>query len=773
MSVSAPLPAPASPAAPAATGPVVEVLLDDDDLRIELHRLQPASDTVALTFDPIMWRMDMRPFGVDFLLKSGVDTIAVRKKREHFYQVLPRERLQALVAPVLQRYRRRLAYGSSLGAYAVLYYCAHGYDMVISSSPRVSVHPQHGIPHWQRQVRFLHERFGAQPPATSPAVVFYDPKDVQDQRFVEHEVQPSWPHAQYVRIPYAGHPSNQFLAEIGYITVCIRALIQGQPLPPLDRRAKGRSGMYHQVLAHACLERGKLRWALALGERAMQLSPYLDLGRRTLAEIHLARGELDACQAHLDWFLDRHPQDGPGLAALQALQRRRSGAPQAGGSSAPGAAAEGSGSAADALALADAAAVRRANTPWQRLLRRTRAWLTSSADGSPTLAQRLHRRWHAAAPEGRGGVTRDDVAWAYRQFLGRPPESDAAIAGHLRSSSQRALVQSFLDSAEYQRRQQRAAGAAATPGSTVRKGAYRRNGPVVLVLGNCQAPGVASVIAASCGVAEVVPLTSLNLSEDAQRAQLRAQAARADVWLVNPASKIAREVFAEGARSGAQLLSVPALHFNAFHPDVCYAQHRGRQQLTNQHYNSAIVAWAYGQGLPAEQAAALFHGDTYRALGYLDAWHTAVNGLRKSFAASDLAPDFDTWLLRVQRLGCFMHTPNHPHLAAVALLARMAARRAGIEVLDEPAPGELVDGLASTVWPVYPEIAQALALDTGSLTWKFVTRNDYLRGADAYVRHAYAAYRAQEIAPADLEIRWADTTALDRVLRERAGLPPR
>ena len=757
-------------AAPAA-GPVVEVLLDNDDLRIELHRLQPASETVALTFDPIMWRMDMRPFGVDFLLKSGVDTIAVRKKREHFYQVLPREQLQALVAPVLQRYRRRLAYGSSLGAYAVLYYCAHGYDMVISSSPRVSAHPEHGIPHWQRQVRFLHERFAAQPPATSPAVVFYDPKDAQDRRFVEHEVQPSWPHAQYVRIPYAGHPSNQFLAEIGYITHCIRALIQGQPLPPLDRSAKGRSGMYHQVLAHACMERGKLRWALALGERAMQLSPYLDLGRRTLAEIHLARGELDACQQHLDWFLERHPQDGPGLAAQQTLRQRREAA--AAQAAAARSQAERASREADALALADADAVRRAQGALPSAMRRLRAWLTTSADGSPTLAQRLHRRWHAAAPEGRGGVSRDDVVWAYRQFLGRPPESDDAIAGHLRSSSQRALVQSFLDSAEYQRRLQRAAGAAPTPGSAVRKGAYRRDGPVVLVLGNCQAPGVASVIAASCGVAEVVPLTSLNLSEEAQRAQLRAHAARADVWLVNPASKLAREVFAEGARSGAKLLSVPALHFNAFHPDVCYAQHRGRQQLTNQHYNSAIVAWAYGQGLPAEQAAALFHGDTYRALGYLDAWPAAVNGLRKSFAASDMAPDFDTWLLRAQRLGCFMHTPNHPHLATVALLARMAARRAGIEVLDEPGSGELVDGLASTLWPVYPEIAQALALDGGSLTWKFVTRNEYLRGADAYVRHAYAAYRAQDIAPADLEIRWADTTALDRVLRERAGLPPR
>lgn len=783
----------------ASAEPDAQVLLDDADYRIELHAHATAHDTVVLTFDPILWRMDMRPFGLDFLLKCGVDAITVRKKSEDFYQGLDRERLLTLIGPVLARYRRRLAYGSSLGAYAVLYYGAHGFDMVISSSPRVSVHPVHGIEHWQRKVRFRHERFDPRHPASSPAVIFYDPRDAQDRRFVEEELRPAWPQAEMVPIPFAGHPANQFLAEIGYIPSCVRALVRGEARPPLSRRDKARSGMYHQSLAHACMEHGHLDWALRLGERAMTLSPYLNLGRRTLGEIHLARGEFDASQRHLDWYLERHPQDGPALMARQGVERGRAAAEEAtrrttqeaerlrraekeARASAEREAAEAIRieaervrREADAQALAEAEAVRRANSPLRRAARRARAWLVKSEDGSPSLAVRMHDKLQAVLPEGSVGIGRDDVVWAYRQILGRAPENEQVIAGHMRQPSVRTLVQAFMDSPEYQRRQQRLGGSGSAGTSTTagtRKGMWRKDGPVALVLGNCQAPGVAAVLAASCGVSEAVALTSLNLSPEAQRAQLLAQAPRAEVWFINPANSLAREVFAEAARPDAKLITVPALHFNAFHPDVCYAQHRGTQQLTRQHYNSAVVAWAYDNGLDEATTAALFHPETWRALGYLDQWGKAVGALRDTFRRSDLAADFDSFMQRAQRLGCFMHTPNHPQLTVVTLLARTAARRAGLEVFDDPSPGELVDGLASTIWPVYPDVAAALSLDTGSWTWKFVTRNEVVCGVSTFVQHAFAAYREQGIAPGDLEIRWTDTRGLDRVLRERAGLPP-
>jgi hypothetical protein len=745
------------------------VLLDDEALRIELHAHVPARETVVLTFDPILWPQSTRPFGVDFLVKSGVDAICVRKKDEHFYQPLSRERLAEVLAPVLARYRRRMAYGSSLGAYAVLYYGEHGFDMVISSSPRISIHPEHGIEHWQRKVRFRHQRLDPRRPATSPAVVFYDPKDEQDRRFVDEEIRPAWPAAQFIAIPYAGHPANQFLAEIGYITPCVRDLVLGKPLPPLTRRHKARSGMYHQVLASGCLARGKLNWALALAERAMALSPYLNLGRRTLGEIHLARGELDAAEQHLDWYLERSPQDGPALQARERLQRLRLEAASSRRAPAPGPA--------QATQEAQTAGPMESATLPPSTSAPPAAPPPPSPPGSappPSALQRLAGwiRTRLAGPA--AGVSREDVAWAYRQFLGRAPENDQVIEAHRQHPSLRSLVQAFVDSPEYQRRQQQGlASGGPTPGHAVRRGAWRRDGPVALVLGNCQAPGVASVLAACTEASEVIPLTSLNLTPEAQRAQLHAQAGRCDVWFINPVNQLAREVFATSAKPGARLVTVPALHFNAFHPDVCYAMHRGTEQLTQQHYNSALVVWAYGAGLTATEAAGLFQEDTYRALGYLDAWGRSVSGLRDRFQRSDLADDFDGFMQRAQRLGCFMHTPNHPHLAVVALLARLAAKRAGLELISELATGELADGLAGTVWPIYPEIARAMALEAGPMQWKFLHNNEFLDGVEAYVHHAYAAYQSQGIGPADLAIRWADATGLDRVLRERTGLPPR
>lgn len=783
VSVASPSPA-SSPATPPHADPRLELLLDDEAFRIELHAHSAGSETVVLTFDPIMWRLDMRPFGVDFLLRSGVDVICVRKKEENFYQPLTRERLAALLAPVLGRYRRRLAYGSSLGAYAVLYYCAEGFDMVISSSPRISAHPVHGIEHWQRKVRFRHERLDPSSPGRSPAVIFYDPKDVQDRGFVEEEIRPAWPQARLVPIPYAGHPANQFLAEIGYITPCVRALLQGQPLPPLTRRDKARSGMYHQVLAQACLQRRRLRWALLLGERAMQLSPYLNLGRRTLGEIHLARGELEAAQNHLDWYLERHPQDGPALVARESVERGRAEAREATRrkaeeearrihEAAERARAETERQLREAQAEAQARAEQllRANAPWRRVARRARDWLTRSADGTPTLSARMQEKLQAALPEGFQGVGRDDVVWAYRQLLGRSPENEQVIAGHMRQPNVRSLVQAFLNSPEYQRRMQQVAAPAreaSATGHAIRHGAMRPDGPIVLVHGNCQAPGIANVLAASTGTGKAIPLTTLNLSEELRRIQLEALAPTLDIWVVNPTNRVAREVFAERAKPSARLVTMPELRFNAFHPDVCYAGPRGTTQLTQQHYNSAIVVWAYAHGLTAKQTAALFEADTFRELGYLDQWSRSVSALRDSFGHSDLAAAFPALMQRWQRMGCFMHSPNHPHIAALAVLAHAVARHAGIEVVEDPQPGEIVDGLATVIWPVYPEIAASLALGPGSTIWRFVADGHYAQGVEAYVHQAYAAYSAQGITPESLEHRWLDVSTLDRVLARRA-----
>lgn len=745
----------------AAHGAAHEVLLETDDVIIELTTLPVRPAAVVVTFDPILLTQRSKPFAVDFLLKCHADVVSVRKKAENFYQPLSCATFDAVVGPVLARYQRRLAYGSSLGAYAVLYFCRDGYDHVISSSPRVSAHPRFGTTHWQRLVKFRHEAFDPARPATSPATVFYDPLDTQDQHFVQHEIRRGWPSATYVTLRHAGHPANQFLSEIGFITPFVRALVRDEPPPVLDLRRKAQSGMYLLTLANACLARGKPNWAEALAGRALERAPYLDLARRTLAEVEIAQGRFKSAEQRLIDYMRRQPGDGAGPHLMKRLNAQRKQAARA------------REQAQHTLAKAAEQAAAQADTPVALSASRPRLWvqglshwLRNSDHALAVRGLRLARQWRRLRAA-KSSLSRDDVVWAYQQFLGREPESEEAIAGHLHLPSQRALVQVFLESPEYLQRQQRQGATGA--GRALQVGAHGADGPSVAVIGNCQAPGLAAVMAASCAVRQVMPLTGLNREPDAFRKQLKSLAAKADIWFINPGNTLAREAFAETARPGARLVTVPALMFNAFHPDVCYAQHRGTQQLTQQHYNSAIAAWAYSRGLSVERTAALFCPEAYEGLGYMDAWPRAMDHLRRSFEASDLKADYASFALHIQRQGCFMHTPNHPGLAAMTALARLAARRAGITLLDAPVPGELADGLSSTIWPVYPEIAQALALDGGSYTWKFVTRNLYVQGVRAFVQQAFRSYERQGIAPADLELRSLNMAQLDDVLGPLTG----
>ena len=54
---------------------------------------------------------------------------------------------------------------------------------------------------------------------------------------------------------------------------------------------------------------------------------------------------------------------------------------------------------------------------------------------------------------GLGVVSRDEVAWAYRKLLGREPESESVVIGHMkRHKSLPAMIEFFLESPEFKRR---------------------------------------------------------------------------------------------------------------------------------------------------------------------------------------------------------------------------------------------------------------------------------------------------------------------------------
>jgi hypothetical protein len=304
------------------------VLLDDEHTRIEHFHRGGEGGTLVVTFDPLLYLWTRPPFGHEFLRKQALDVVAVRKKAENFYQPLSREAFEAVVGPVAARYARVVSYGSSLGAYAALYFGRDEPWTVIASSPRNSTHPVYGAKVWQRQAAFLHQRFTTDTLPRCEAIVIYDPRDAIDQRYLAGEVLPQFPQAQVMRVPFSGHPSNQVLGEMGFIAPFVRAVIAGvapSERPQLDRRARRtRSHSYFQVLALACLQHGHVAWADALIGRALALNTSHMLVLRTLGMVRLAQRRWADAVVALEQALAAAPAD-PLTASL--LKKARDGEP--------------------------------------------------------------------------------------------------------------------------------------------------------------------------------------------------------------------------------------------------------------------------------------------------------------------------------------------------------------------------------------------------------------------------------------------------------------
>lgn len=313
----------ATPTSPPAAAVTVEVLLDDEDSRIEWHRPDDATARpLLITFDPLLYLWPKPAFGLDFLLRQGVQVVAVRRKSEHFYQPLSREAFTAAVAPALAGHARVIAYGSSLGAYAALYY---GRDLdaeVIALSPRVSVHPVFGHPAWQDKVAFRHALFTTEPLPRCRAVIAYDPREPTDRRFIDEGLAPFFPQAVHLRLPYAGHPASQFLGDMHYLSPWIRAVVAGRPAPPLDRRCGRRlSATWHQVVADLCARRGRLALADALVSRSLALRERNMLAHRTRGLVKTLQRDWDAAIASLEHAASFDPAD-PLTQAMLARARK-------------------------------------------------------------------------------------------------------------------------------------------------------------------------------------------------------------------------------------------------------------------------------------------------------------------------------------------------------------------------------------------------------------------------------------------------------------------
>ena len=305
--------------------------------------------------------------------------------------------------------------------------------------------------------------------------------------------------------------------------------------------------------------------------------------------------------------------------------------------------------------------------------------------------------------------------------------------------------------------------------------------PRIALIGNCQATTLARILHLFAPAAEVVrfPFSDLPDRYPTQKAVFAALSAFDLIFAqpFGPGLHPAVDGLILQEQFGERFYFYPVVEFSAFHPDCIYVRHRKSGEFLRSpmsDYHSAVALAGHSLGFTAGQTLRLFDAEVFARLGYFRFWKPSEDALADQCRAIGfpLARMYRSWVRR----GVFMHTINHPRLFVLGDVARALLEASGCRVPSGNAEDYLIDdALYDPVWPLYPEVAEALSLGGGSYLFKSGSRSDRLPlfTLPEFVARSHEMYGEQ--APGVLESarvdKWLRDAALVERLRSRAECP--
>lgn len=313
---------------------LTETLFRDRSLCVDhLRREDGPAPALAVSFSSFGdHELDGPGYAGDFLLEQGYDVLAFKLAEDTWYQGVPSELFSWLRLRMVRfRYTRRVGYGSSMGAYAVIQFSARlALDQVMAYSPQYTVEGDFD-PTWTEWTRQLEFQYRIDASSIAPDcryLLLYDNRNL-DRKHIQ-ALQRVIPAAQLslVAVPFAGHPVDPYLQDIGQLKA---AGVQGLRLGHLNgldlRSGREHSRAYLATLSLEAHHRGRPLRSLRLIERALRShpeDPEFHSHRSALLAIldepeqalEAAREGIARCPGHHD------------LMAFQASMHERLGQPQ-------------------------------------------------------------------------------------------------------------------------------------------------------------------------------------------------------------------------------------------------------------------------------------------------------------------------------------------------------------------------------------------------------------------------------------------------------------
>jgi Flp pilus assembly protein TadD len=258
-------------------------------------------DRWVITFDhhSIGDGFDREGFGESFLKANGISAIHVLGRGNDWYQYDDIFAAAAVVRAATSGAVRRVAYGSSMGAYAAVRLAdAIGADAVLALSPQWSIDPARASwdNRWSQDAHRIRWLSTMAAPLRCPAstVLVYDPHLPLDRRHAELIAEQTGSHL--LPVAHSLHPASTFLGEVGLLRGLLEDLLHDRfdahAMAMEIRARRASSAVYLGALAER-QPAVRPRTAIALARKARLAKPDSDLGMLSLAQILTRTGNHD------------------------------------------------------------------------------------------------------------------------------------------------------------------------------------------------------------------------------------------------------------------------------------------------------------------------------------------------------------------------------------------------------------------------------------------------------------------------------------------------
>jgi hypothetical protein len=236
----------------------------------------------------------------------------------------------------------------------------------------------------------------------------------------------------------------------------------------------------------------------------------------------------------------------------------------------------------------------------------------------------------------------------------------------------------------------------------------------IAVLFNCQGEVIARALQDLLPRAEVIYVAIANLAQnEQQRSEAMALLATCNHILMMDASAGHKYIsLAWMQATGAAVHRLPTMRFRGFHPDTVMIVPKSGRKIggPTTGYHSRIAIAGFLSDLSEVETLDLYNALVFARLGYFDEYARQFELMRLNF--EDCGLDFRPIGEKLAASGCFMHSINHPKVAALLELAIGTCKLLALPIENANVrPEDLPDLLApAATHPVFPEIAARIGI---------------------------------------------------------------